>query len=591
MNPEITFYNAKKVLHDQIDNDLPKIKITILRNIIIDQMEVFLKYFGSQSGLSLQINLGNFDSILQDATENRSIINSDTNFIIIFYNLRSAFKQVETSFNSLKKETLDDIKYTISDLFLSTVEKINANSNATILVPTFEKFFYSTNGIYDNSSLSFGQNNFINELNLMLTNQLSKYSNCFLIDLDRIISRKGCESFYDQERHYTSAAPFSLLGQRELALEFSKYVSATFGKSKKVLALDCDNTLWSGIVGEDGTQGIALGNTNKGKIFQEFQLFIKDLIQKGVIVALCSKNNESDVWEVFEKNPNMILSKNDISCWRINWQDKATNLREISSELKIGLDSFVFVDDSSIECELVKQEIPECMTIQINKDSPINIVNNLKRLGIFDTLFISQEDKLKTSMYRANKVRESEKNNASNLEDFLKSLNIEIIIKRCDESSKLRVAQLTQKTNQFNFTTKRYSLSEIETFMSSDTKRVLQVAASDRFGELGLIGVAIINLENDTAHIETFLLSCRALGRKIEVRIIGEIIDYLKSQNIKTVYGHYVPTNKNNQIQNFYSDLGFMEASKENEQFIFRAEISNFTYPISKQLHSVVNNI
>jgi FkbH-like protein len=344
----------------------------------------------------------------------------------------------------------------------------------------------------------------------------------------------------------------------QIASENFKLIRAQRGLNKKCLVLDCDNTLWGGIIGEDGLGGIKLGSEYPGSAFKEFQQEILTLYHRGILLALCSKNNEADVWEVFDKHPGMVIKKNHIVASRINWDNKAQNLAAIAIELNISLDSLVFVDDSDFETNLVKQMLPMVEVIHLPKQHAINYRAMIASCGLFDTLRLTEEDRKRGQMYKAESERNRLKQDASkNIDEFLRSLEMKVEIKLADHATTTRIAQLTQKTNQFNLTTKRYSEAEIGRFADDADMSVLYVKMSDRFGDLGIIGVAIVNHVEKNSELDTFLLSCRALGRGIETLLLDTCIAITQKKGREILTGQYVKTAKNGQVSDFYTKEGF----------------------------------
>jgi FkbH-like protein len=356
------------------------------------------------------------------------------------------------------------------------------------------------------------------------------------------------------------------------------------GKSKKALIFDCDNTLWNGILGEDGFNNIDMSHsTPKGIFFHEVQKIANYFSKKGVLIGLCSKNNLADVQNVIDNHTDFIINDNIIIIKKVNWTDKATNLREISSELNIGLDSIIFVDDSSFEINLINSQIPEIETIQVPKalsEYP-NLIYDCH--SFFYNLSSTIEDSRKNKMYQENIERKSSERKFNNLNDFLKSLDIELNIVKDDISNIPRISQMTQKTNQFNLTTKRYTENEIETFLKSKEYTLYSFSVLDKFGDNGITGLVILKIDNDVVLIDTFLMSCRIIGRKIETAFIDFLLNELKLQGKDLVKANYIKTKKNVQVEKFYNNIGFSvdRCEKENTYYIlqlkkFKSQKINF---------------
>lgn len=323
---------------------------------------------------------------------------------------------------------------------------------------------------------------------------------------------------------------------------------------KKCLVLDLDNTLWGGILGEDGLEGIRIGGDYPGKAFRYFQEALLELGRNGIILTVCSKNNEADVLEAWEKHPDIVLRKEHFAAWRINWRDKATNIREMASELNIGLDSLVFVDDNPAERELVRQVLP-MVGVPEFPAQPYDLPKFFARLvdEYFKVYSVTDEDRHKTEQYKANAQRAQAQNGFTDFGAFLESLQMRLTIAEADEFSIPRIAQMTQKTNQFNLTTRRYTESEIRGKLAAGA-RIHTLSVSDRFGDSGITGCIII----DDGEIDTLLLSCRILGKGIETAFMRTVQNRLLAEGISHLKATYIPTAKNGQVADFYDRCGFV---------------------------------
>lgn len=338
---------------------------------------------------------------------------------------------------------------------------------------------------------------------------------------------------------------------------FEKRKAQIAGNRKKCLILDLDNTLWGGVLGEDGIEGIQIGGDYPGNAYQYFQEGIVELGRHGIILTVCSKNNEADVIEAWKSNPFMKLTDKHLSSYRINWENKADNIRAIAKELNIGLDSMVFVDDSPTERELIRQELPMVSVPEFPK-RPYGLMNLLKELvnDYFRAYKLTSEDLDKTEQYKANAMRSAALYQFSNLTDFIRSLEIQIDIVPADKFNIPRIAQMTQKTNQFNLTTHRYTEADITSFVERGDM-IFCISVQDKFGDNGITGTIILRREGDTAIIDTLLLSCRILGKGIETAFVKTILNILHSNGITSVEASYIPTAKNGQVRDFYDRIGF----------------------------------
>lgn len=344
---------------------------------------------------------------------------------------------------------------------------------------------------------------------------------------------------------------------------FEKRIDQIKGSRKKCLVLDLDNTLWGGVLGEDGIDGIKVGGDYPGNVFLYFQEALISLAQTGVILAVCSKNNEQDVKEAWDKNPFIKLNSKYLSTWRINWNNKADNIRDIAKALNIGLDSMVFVDDSPTERELIRQQLPMVSVPDFPK-KPYGLMEFYRTLidDYFRVSSLTSEDKDKIGQYKANALRANERRQYSDLTDFIKSLEISISILPADRFNIQRISQMTQKTNQFNLTTKRYTEADIDAFVK-DGHNVFCISVSDRFGDSGITGATIIKRQHNHATIDSFLLSCRILGKGIEDAFFKAVVNRLIDDGVETIEATYIPTAKNGQVSDFYSKEGMACVGEE----------------------------
>ena len=386
----------------------------------------------------------------------------------------------------------------------------------------------------------------------------SSAANLVLVDLEPIIAKVGLAASVDY-RQYLSAKSLYTLG---FLCAYADAVKPVFlavrGRSKKLLALDCDNTLWGGVVGEDGVSGVRLGEgTLDGKAFHEIQSLLLGLQREGVLLALCSKNNASDVEAILKSHPDMLLKDADFVSKKVNWQDKASNLREIAEDINLGLDSFVFLDDSPFELGLIKDAIPEVLCIQVPLQLSEYPAMVRKLRNVFFSLSKTHEDQSKTDMYRQESERKAGLRQHASIEDYLASLELRLHVYSGDLVPIPRVAQLSQKTNQFNLTTRRYTEADIHRMLSDTTYLVDAFSVTDRYGDYGVTGMAVIRQERNLAIVESFLMSCRIIGRNIEYTFFDQLIRQLQIRGVVRIRGEYFPTPKNAQVAGFYEALGF----------------------------------
>jgi FkbH-like protein len=394
----------------------------------------------------------------------------------------------------------------------------------------------------------------------------------YVVDFMSLLARLGSTQGLDERQWQASRVPLGRQALVPAGQLYGRFARALRGRSRKCLVLDCDNTLWGGVVAEDGAAHLALGkDSTPGRYFTAFQQQILDFHDRGVLLALCSKNNEADVLAVLRDHPEMLIREHHLATWQINWDDKVTNLRRIAADLNIGLDSLVFVDDSPFECGLVRAQLPEVATIELPGD-PSAFVAHLLDGGHFDALTLSAEDRARTRMYREEGARRKLRKGAGTLEEYLHSLDLVAEIDLIDEGLVPRVSQLTQKTNQFNLTTRRYAEGEIRALANSASHAVLALKLGDRIADLGTVGVAILAFHGVEAEIDTLLLSCRALGRGAEDALLAAVLNLAQDRGCTWIRGRYVPTPKNQQVADFFARRGFREVAAREWQLPLRSE-------------------
>ena len=396
-----------------------------------------------------------------------------------------------------------------------------------------------------------------------IKNRTASHVNVHILKVSSVISQRGKNSVFSEKLWYMGKIPYTNEGTRIIAGFIADTLNISARTPKKVLLLDLDNTLWGGVLGEAGVEGIALSDDHIGAVYRKVQQSVKAMGMAGVILAIVSKNNESDVQEVFSSHPHMILKREDFSAVKINWRDKADNIREISEELNLGLDSFVFIDDMAAERDNIKARVP-AVTVP---DFPANIedypafIDDVFR-KYFMKIRISDDDRAKTEQYAQNaKRKEAEK--GLTYEEFLSSLKLQAERVKLDDAKLDRIAQMHGKTNQFNLTTKRYTRHDIER-MLSEGFRIYAYNVRDKFGDYGLVAAALVDMKN--CEIDSLLMSCRVMGKLVENYVIDDIENDLAGLGVKTLHAKYIKTAKNAPVEKLFDGLGYtVTAKNENE--------------------------
>jgi FkbH-like protein len=395
----------------------------------------------------------------------------------------------------------------------------------------------------------------IERFNARLLQEIARESD-LVVDVAFLASKVGLDCWNDARGWHKAKLPASLDATPLYADHVCRLLAAARGKARKCLVLDLDNTLWGGVIGDDGIDGIALGqNSAVGEAHVALQRFLLDLRRRGVILAVCSKNEDTIARTPFREHPEMVLKEDHIAVFIANWSDKANNLREIAATLNIGTDSLVFLDDNPVERGQVREVLPEVAVPELTED-PADYIGLLANAGYFEAIALSGEDLARADFYQANVERVSLQK-IGNLEEYLFSLKMVAAISPFNAVGRVRIAQLINKSNQFNLTTRRYSESDVETFENDPAKFCLQIRLADRFGDNGMISVIIFDKAPDEWSCDTWLMSCRVLGRRVEELVLATVAEAARKAGATRLKGIYIPTKKNGLVVEHFAKLGF----------------------------------
>lgn len=385
-----------------------------------------------------------------------------------------------------------------------------------------------------------------------------------ILSIDRQAARDGLSRWHDPALWHHAKQDIALTAAPLYGDLVARWVAAVRGRSFKCLVLDLDNTLWGGVIGDDGMEGIVLGQGSaEGEAFVVFQAYVRELSRRGIILAVCSKNDIANALEPFETHPDMILRRADIACFVANWSDKPGNLRAIAAELNIGLDAIVFADDNPMERDLMRRELPMVAVPEFG-DDPARYPSILAEAGYFDARAITDEDRSRAGLYRDNQAREAWRNTATDMDTYLKGLEMRLVWRPFDRVGLPRIAQLINKSNQFNLTSRRYAEVDVQAVIDDPTAFGLQLRLLDRFGDNGIIAVVIGRLRDDAdCWIDTWLMSCRVLGRQVEPATLNLIQHQAHALGARRLIGEYIPTRKNGMVRDHYARLGFSVISRD----------------------------
>lgn len=535
------------------DNQASRVlKVGISSSVTVELLSIYLRKHAAIHGLRIDPVQGSYDDPLGDM---QRFVGEGLEQAVIIPFLDNMLPSFEAQLPLLPAD-LVAAKETEFHARLSLALKTGAGLSA-IYLSTFHRVTATAEpGTQDAVDAC------LNRLNTMLREEAARHANVRLIDAQKLLAEVGTGAAFDTRFYYRAKAPYSANYLDAFAAAVSS-ASRGFGSYfYKVLALDCDNTLWGGIIGEDGVAGIKLGPFDyPGNVFWQVQHELARLEQSGVLLCLCTKNNPADIEEVFASHTAMVLKPAQVVARRMNWTDKAQNLRELAAELNLGLDSIVFLDDSDFECAAVRSQLPQVHTVQVPKNLPDypRVMQGISQL--FLGAGISAESRSKTQQYQQRAAATAEQAEFASQEQYLASLQLKALLTRNAQVSVARIAELSQKSNQFNLTTRRYSEAEIAQRMAARDSEVYSLVVKDRFGDAGMTGVVVMRYEAQTAHVEAFFMSCRVVGRGVEFSIWNHIAAQAAARGCTHMLASYVASAKNALVERFFDDLGMQRVS------------------------------
>lgn len=552
-----------------------KIRIGILCSFTINGLEETIRVKSAEKNIDCVTYVGGYNQYNQEILNQESNLykfSPDITFLIIdtrnifgdlFYLPYSVSVSERKNFVEKKLKEIQNLANTFTNRTKSKLVIAN------FVIPT-----YSPRGIFETKT-EYGFHQMIEDLNRGLVDSFVNSNSIHVYDFNGFVSRYGEDNVFDYKQFFFGDMKISLDYIPYMANDLMGYVIGHLGLSKKCIVLDLDNTLWGGIVGEDGFNGIRLGPEPPGNAYLEFQRVLLSLYQRGIILAINSKNNYDDALKVIKEHPYMVLREEHFASMRINWNDKVSNMREITDELNLGADSMVFFDDDPVNREYMKLNMPQILTVDLPQD-PSQYAQTLKKMNEFSVLNITDEDAKRGKMYVEQRKRNDLEQSTPNLESFLKNLDLKVLIKNANEFTIPRISQLTLKTNQFNLTTKRYQESDIQKFSEDGRYLVGCIQVEDKFGDNGITGVFIVHKENSKEwFIDTFLLSCRIMGREVEKGMLGYIVNKAKESGVEQIKAQFIPSQKNKPIEDFLPNCGFQ---KDGDYWFYSLK-TQFTIP------------
>ena len=535
---------------------LEPVRIGILRTYTIEMLAPFLEYEALLDGYTCEVYQGPYGSILQELEESSGLLTHAPSATFLFMTWADLHPGMQQPVMALRKQDRGQLADAAVETCCGMLKRCRQVLGGTIVATLLPKMSPSQLGLYDAVNPDCENLFYDQVLSRIKSWAHHEVSGVYCIDLSKPMEGVGRNHFFDARMWFSSRYPFSVEGGQAVARQVITFLNAVRGKRAKCIVLDCDNTLWRGVVGEDGLSGIGLGPQYPGSAYTAFQRRLLDFRSRGILLAICSKNNPADVEAVLDNHPHQVLKREHFAAMRINWEPKPGNLKSLAEELNIGIDSLVFVDDSSQECLFVRQALPDVCVVKA-PDIPETVpfcLDHVRQLEIFNW---TDEDRKRPEMYHAESRRRDLAVRVDSLDAYLESLEMRMQVMDDALLPAARAAQLTQRTNQFNLTTRRYQAADIQDFAVAKDWLIMGFSLADIFGDYGLVGVAIVRIADSNAEIDTFLMSCRVIGRQVERAFMYAILSRLARIGIQSVCAAYQPTAKNSQVADFYERQGF----------------------------------
>lgn len=563
---QVSLHDAKAIVdeikkHKEFSPGAIELKIAVLSSYTIRPIRDMLEFELLKNGFQAEIKYGEYNQYMQELLDPTSFVYGfKPDIVILALDTETFLEKSQFTYLDMTEGAMQELLRQKREYLLTAIRHVGSQLSAKIILTNLEVPTYAPEGIRD-ATRQDGYRYLIAEFNHALAKECCREKNVVILDFEKLAGHVGKKQLTDKKYFYLGKC---YLGKEIIPLfcqEIIHILNASYGRTKKCLILDLDNTLWGGVVGEEGPLGITLGGDGVGAIYQEVQKIVRNLYKRGVVLAIASKNNIEDVLPVFEQNKNMIVQKEWFASMKINWKEKTDNILEIAQELNLGLDSFVFLDDNPVERGAVKQRLPMVLVPDFPEDIS-ELPELLMHLHCFSLLDVTEEDKRRNEMYAQEKKRAEVQKTFANVTEYLYDLQTRIEVKKDSEEDIERITQLINKTNQFNLCTHRYSKEEVIEKIRAPNQHVFSAKVWDKFGELGLTVICIIYEKEDALEIIDFLMSCRVMNRGIEKEFLRTIVAMLPKK--KCVVGKYVPTKKNEPVKEFYEKVGFVKEKEEN---------------------------
>jgi len=558
---ELEYFALMKRAKELPISDNRQLRVAILADVSTQHLTPLLRALFAGNGVTVHIYEAGFDTVELEALDpNSGLYSFDPEVVVILQSLGKLkanyydFPADPASFVASKATHIEQVW-----------KAIRARSGAPIIQSTFVLPYERPFGNYGNAGVN-TLHGAASDLNREICLRARANPGVLINDVDYLAAWVGRRHFIDEKLWSVSKSLCALELMPDVAQNVVDIALATQGRTVKCVVLDLDNTLWGGVVGDEGLDGIELGDRDETGTFRSFQLYLRELGRRGILLAVCSKNDESVARRVFQEHPGMVLREADIAVFIANWDDKATNIRRIREKLNIGFDSMVFLDDNPFERNLVRQLLPEVIVPELSED-PELYVRTISELNLFEVASHSELDLQRAALYRDQEERALESSRFVNLDDYLKSLETRARVARFEPRELGRIAQLLQRSNQFNLTTRRHSEAECEAMMRDEEAYFpFSISVRDRFGDFGLINLVILRHSGTVLEIDTFVMSCRVLQRGVEQLAMNKIFEYARRVGCDRVIGRYIPSPKNGMVKSFYAQFGFERLSGDDAE-------------------------
>ena len=561
------FQELKKNLKKDFTG-LKTIKVALLGDSATQFIAMAIKASGYDAGLNINLYEVDYDLVYETLIDqDHKIYTEKYDYIILFHSSEKLLQSFYKTSSDRQKNFFEDR----SVYFETITNLIKKNSSAGIILNNFNEINDGVFGNYSSKTAS----SFIHQqrkINIALQDLAASTKNIFIADLLSLVNIAGSKNVTSAKWYLTSQNSFILDFLPEVAKSYTDILAALSGKIKKCLIMDLDNTLWGGIIGDDGIENIQIGDLGIGKAFTGLQYWAKELKKRGILLAVCSKNDEIIAKTVFENHPDMVLRLDDISIFVANWSNKGDNIKFIQEVLNIGMDSLVFIDDNPFERNLVKSMHPQVCVPDLPED-PANYVSYLQSLNLFETASFTEEDTIRTKQYKEESERVVLQQSFESVDEYLRSLQMVATVEEINAYNVGRCAQLTQRSNQFNLTTIRYTEQQLTTFINDGGKAIC-VSLKDKFGDYGLISLVLLEPIDDAVKINTWIMSCRVLKRGVEEFAVNEMVNAALKLNTTRLNGIYIPTPKNCMVKDIYINMGFTESDAGSASL----HLAGFTY-------------